>query len=159
MSLSINPSNQGLKLDHPTQSFLALCVSIHQSIKSRVETTVSLLLVTICPKSLSINPSNQGLKLECAHHLVDTVRVSIHQSIKSRVETILMGVTCRRWHCVSIHQSIKSRVETSLLYLPAQQSLAVSIHQSIKSRVETCGKIQNDPVQPCLYPSIHQIKG
>jgi len=39
-SLSINPSNQGLKLNHRIRIRLRHLVSIHQSIKSRVETDI-----------------------------------------------------------------------------------------------------------------------
>jgi len=87
MSLSINPSNQGLKPSNSARARRSRRVSIHQSIKSRVETKPPPLPPATQEPSLSINPSNQGLKQRKQHQRAVTLKVSIHQSIKSRVET------------------------------------------------------------------------
>ena len=135
VSLSINPSNQGLK---PIAIMFCripgICVSIHQSIKSRVETMLGFDWRHWLLLSLSINPSNQGLK-----HLTD----------KDQIRSDL----------VSIHQSIKSRVETCL-----QPSPANILHLSLSINPSNQGLKRRDQARDwklswSLYPSIHQIKG
>ena len=64
LSLSYNPSNQGLKLDGVIKAFDFAGVFILQSIKPRVETLSAATSMPQSLSSLSYNPSNQGLKLE-----------------------------------------------------------------------------------------------
>ena len=89
LSLSYNPSNQGLKLSTPRPvSLWKVYVFILQSIKPRVETqeTEDEMLGVIV--SLSYNPSNQGLKLDVGSRKSQgKYLVFILQSIKPRVET------------------------------------------------------------------------
>ncbi len=110
-------------------------VSIHQSIKSRVETFLILR-----------NPPNH-------------IFVSIHQSIKSRVETWFHFSSIILKKMVSIHQSIKSRVETKWHgWRRTKVSMSLSINPSNQGL-----KHFSQAVKPAyharLYPSIHQIKG
>jgi len=112
-SLSINPSNQGLKPTKTSSGLNNSLVSIHQSIKSRVETNNSVPNFSLCFLSLSINPSNQGLKLTASggghcQGLSLSINPS-NQGLKLQPPFSNMVV-----FCVSIHQSIKSRVETKV---------------------------------------------
>ena len=158
LSLSYNPSNQGLKpwtgcgWDHPFTVFIL------QSIKPRVETQVLLLRAAVLlglyptihqtkgwnhpwPKkfadgweSLSYNPSNQGLKQKLCklwRNKSDRLYPTIHQT--------------KGWNSRSI-----------LSYL--MQAL-VFILQSIKPRVETLALLLDLNQIWCLYPTIHQTKG
>ena len=87
MSLSYNPSNQGLKLKLGNLLFNYLLVFILQSIKPRVETMLPEIKPLKAQESLSYNPSNQGLKHINGDHKRCDIRVFILQSIKPRVET------------------------------------------------------------------------
>ncbi len=159
-SLSINPSNQGLKHYihlRITERYACLYPSIHQ-IKGWNRIFWKILLPA--KVSLSINPSNQGLKHELSEQQEYSGHyVSIHQSIKSRVETMCHMVHLKTPHPVSIHQSIKSRVETvSSRSMPRPRNcLYPSIHQ-IKGWNYYI-TLSLSYIRLCLYPSIHQIKG
>ncbi len=162
---------------------LLVKVSIHQSIKSRVETWAQCYGWIWGWRSLSINPSNQGLKLIDNEFYEKIPSVSIHQSIKSRVEThywaclflsmaglypsihqikgwnpFLPCPVCWTMQSLSINPSNQG-LKLAVFWLPFYEILWVSIHQSIKSRVETEYAVMLYSNEWGLYPSIHQIKG
>ncbi len=158
-SLSINPSNQGLKPAVAAVAFRkAITVSIHQSIKSRVETSRWQAWIKLY---LCLYPSIHQIKgwntqTGCLRAMRKPV--SIHQSIKSRVETSMTRFIHQFLiKSLSINPSNQGLKPGASLF--PRLSAGVSIHQSIKSRVETINLILSDLGEPGLYPSIHQIKG
>ena len=135
VSLSYNPSNQGLK---------------HKTLDSRKLNAA---------KSLSYNPSNQGLKL--VDHQFDpkafeSLYPTIHQT-KGWNSLTMAAISVPKF--VFILQSIKPRVETSdlhtfagtitrsLSYNPSNQGLKL-LYSWIKYSASAS-----------LYPTIHQTKG
>mgnify|MGYP007066365560 CR=1 FL=1 len=158
VSLSYNPSNQGLKL---------------AEIKE---------LWQMAKESLSYNPSNQGLKREKKDMAFEAYIVFILQSIKPRVETpipIPLPPSALRLY-PTIHQTkgwnlspypLPLHGSSSLSYNPSNQGLkhysgyiqldpvTVFILQSIKPRVETGEYNAYTATRNRLYPTIHQTKG
>ena len=211
MELGLYPSIHQIKgwnTTWPPDWPLTTWVSIHQSIKSRVETNLPPSAKHATPRSLSINPSNQGLKLLCKivcpfgciclypsihqikgwnimrslepfwrhfrlypsihqikgwnNHIPSVLpphsAVSIHQSIKSRVETWTFCISYAIQF--SLYPSIHQIKGWNLFIVPhSRYHSHVSIHQSIKSRVETLFQLAQACWSCGLYPSIHQIKG
>ncbi len=160
LSLSINPSNQGLKLAKWTGAAIdkSKSLSINPSNQGLKLVNRGKLWVLVCG-SLSINPSNQGLKHNVVFDGSNLCAVSIHQSIKSRVETqdssgLWSGISCLY---PSIHQ-IKGWNDTAgQVAVNSLKCLYPSIHQ-IKGWNRVTGKAGKWK-SPSLYPSIHQIKG
>ena len=184
MSLSYNPSNQGLKLligyaqdvpniglyptIHQTKgwnfrrcivAFDRQIVFILQSIKPRVETGLRQPHDRGLWPSLSYNPSNQGLKLDFQSAGKSPLTVFILQSIKPRVETDNLLLLKLPKHLVFILQSIKPRVETRLSFgnFAKRCGLYPTIHQTKGWNWDTSLIL----VRPWsrLYPTIHQTKG
>ncbi len=60
----MNPLKQGLKLEYPRSCIAFFIAFIHESIKTRVETCLALLLFSLLSVHLSMNPLKQGLKLD-----------------------------------------------------------------------------------------------
>ena len=116
---------------------LRLCsgVSIHQSIKSRVETTPQASPGAGKRLSLSINPSNQGLKRTIPFGTFSAVLSSL--SINPSNQGLKLGGSRPR----IVHSTL------SLSINPSNQGL----------KLKTIDKV--DKLSLGLYPSIHQIKG
>ncbi len=134
-SLSINPSNQGLKHDSHLCAALLASVSIHQSIKSRVETCTALHTSRNALWSLSINPSNQGLKPPSVtlSPVVNMGSLSINPSNQ--------GLKLASRRCTTVYLC------PSLSINPSNQGLKLCIVYPLLTAILG------------LYPSIHQIKG
>ena len=144
MSLSYNPSNQGLKLDFmDSMSLDQLCLypTIHQ--------TKGWNRITTCPissriMSLSYNPSNQGLKQPPLRSDWLRAGVFILQSIKPRVETIFYpsDTKLRLGLYPTIHQTKGWNTSPSVMMWSLSR---VFILQSIKPRVETHFSLPKSP--------------
>ena len=159
VSLSYNPSNQGLKHLSSSGFVRAIDVFILQSIKPRVETSLVQKQWFISLESLSYNPSNQGLKLLPSFWVDSCISVFILQSIKPRVETYGAAIAICDRSQVFILQSIKPRVETlsgrSRAHHPGR--LYPTIHQT---KGWNCRSILPRLMNASsLYPTIHQTKG
>ena len=183
MSLSYNPSNQGLKhyvINSVFFSGFRLYPTIHQTKGWNSWTAWS----ACCrARSLSYNPSNQGLKLPESNSAWSSSSVFILQSIKPRVETRRSSALPPWWlqslsynpsnqglklavllrtvglpFCLypTIHQT-KGWNRTQAIHLTLYNQ--VFILQSIKPRVETIGIIKAQKFAYGLYPTIHQTKG
>ncbi len=89
----MNPLKQGLKLDDLTTVTKSVAVFIHESIKTRVETSMISAASNRPRQSLSMNPLKQGLKRNLEEMTPRLQQVFIHESIKTRVETVRAGRT------------------------------------------------------------------
>ena len=87
LSLSMNPLKQGLKPLYIALGQASAIVFIHESIKTRVETSACHQKRWQCKMSLSMNPLKQGLKQSSPVNVHEREMVFIHESIKTRVET------------------------------------------------------------------------
>jgi len=112
-------------------------VFIHRSIKTRIETSRSLIASSVIFSFLYIDPLKQGLKLVARYHADAEDRVFIHRSIKTRIETISDSEISYFSASVFIHRSIKTRIETDCVLCASEGNSMVFIHRSIKTRIET----------------------
>ena len=85
--LLYSPLNQGLKPISFPKRICASKVFTLQSIKSRIETTISDIFFMLSGMFLLYSPLNQGLKPSWVSLNITPTRVFTLQSIKSRIET------------------------------------------------------------------------
>jgi len=159
-ALSINPSNQGLKQIYNGANRSTWIGSIHQSIKSRVETLVEKRSFRICDIALSINPSNQGLKHGSHQWSGRIEKLRIYLSIKSRIET---GIPLVKFDLEKVSASIYPSNQGLKLFpwILDTELDVLRIYLSIKSRIETYHNgmhIVWFTISASIYPSNQGLK-
>ena len=112
LHLSMNPLKQGLKHRLASRNRFAALVFIHESIKTRVETTLVHERSHPRTSSLSMNPLKQGLKRPARQDYRPAATGSLSMNPLKQGLKLISCQNDRPKLLVFIHESIKTRVET-----------------------------------------------
>ena len=156
MFLLYSPLNQGLKPKRTKTRRAREIVFTLQSIKSRIETSLSTASRQSWGTFLLYSPLNQGLKLEWkTRNQLKKLRFLLYSPLNQGLKPTTRVWDCAWSECVFTLQSIKSRFETQTRPCLWHLLARVFTLQSIKSRIETNPGYAPPLLCPRFYSTVH----